>query len=88
MMGTPDDFTGPINIGNPVETTILELAKTVVTLAKSKSKIVHKPLPADDPKQRCPDITLAQKILDWQPRTSLEEGLKKTAHYFKDTLVG
>jgi UDP-glucuronate decarboxylase len=83
MMGTPDDFTGPINIGNPVETTILDLAKTVVTLAKSKSKIVHKPLPADDPKQRCPDIALAKKALKWVPAIPLEEGLAKTIAYFK-----
>jgi UDP-glucuronate decarboxylase len=86
MMGTPDDFTGPINIGNPVETTILELAKTVATLAKSKSKIVHKPLPADDPKQRCPDISQARVTLGWEPKMSLEVGLQRTIDYFDSLL--
>jgi UDP-glucuronate decarboxylase len=69
-----------------VETTILELAKTVVTLAKSKSKIVHKPLPADDPKQRCPDIALAQQRLGWHPQVNLDRGLKNTIDFFCELL--
>ncbi len=74
---------GPINMGNPGEFTMLELAEQVLKLARSKSKIVHKPLPSDDPKQRQPDITLAQKYLKWEPTVPLAEGLKKTIAYFK-----
>ncbi len=74
---------GPINIGNPGEFTMLELAEQVLKLTKSKSKIVHKTLPADDPKQRRPDITLAKKYLKWEPKVPLAEGLKKTIAYFK-----
>ena len=74
---------GPVNLGNPGEFTMLELAETVLKLTKSKSKIVHKPLPADDPKQRQPDITLAKKYLKWEPKVPLAEGLKKTIAYFK-----
>jgi UDP-glucuronate decarboxylase len=74
---------GPINLGNPGEFTMLELAENVLKLTKSKSKIVHKPLPADDPKQRRPDITLARKYLKWEPEVALAEGLKKTIAYFK-----
>ena len=74
---------GPVNIGNPGEFTMLELAEQVLKLTKSKSKIVHKSLPADDPKQRRPDITLAQKHLKWEPKVPLAEGLKKTIAYFK-----
>jgi UDP-glucuronate decarboxylase len=77
-----DDFIGPVNIGNPDEFTILELAEKVIELTGSRSKIVHKPLPADDPTQRKPDITLAKQKLDWQPKVKLEEGLKKTIAYF------
>ena len=83
LMNSPDDFTGPINLGNPVEFTILELAEKVIALTNSKSKIVFKPLPADDPKQRQPDITLAKENLSWQPKVPLEEGLRKTIDYFK-----
>ncbi len=78
-----DATVGPINIGNPGEFTMLELAEQVLKLTKSKSKIVHKPLPADDPKQRRPDITLAKKYLKWEPTVLLAEGLKKTIAYFK-----
>lgn len=78
LMNSPDDFTGPVNLGNPVEFTILELAQKVIELTDSRSKIVFKPLPADDPKQRQPDITLAKEKLNWQPTVPLEEGLKKT----------
>ncbi|MDI1336154.1 MAG: SDR family oxidoreductase [Lacunisphaera sp.] len=77
------ETVGPINIGNPGEFTMLELAENVLKLTKSKSKIVHKPLPADDPKQRRPDITLAKKYLKWEPKVPLAEGLKKTIAYFR-----
>ena len=77
------ETVGPINIGNPGEFTMLELAQQVLKQTKSKSKIVHKPLPADDPKQRRPDITLAKKYLKWEPKVQLAEGLKKTIAYFK-----
>jgi len=77
------ETVGPVNIGNPGEFTMLELAENVLKLTKSKSKIVHKELPADDPKQRRPDITLAKKYLKWEPKVQLTEGLKKTITYFK-----
>ena len=77
------ETVGPVNIGNPGEFTMLELAEQVLKLTKSKSKIVHKPLPTDDPKQRRPDITLAKKYLKWEPKVQLTEGLKKTITYFK-----
>lgn len=86
LMHTGDDFIGPINIGNPGEFTILELAEKVLRLTGSKSKLVFLPLPEDDPMQRQPDITLARKTLDWEPRVPLEEGLKKTIAYFKATI--
>ena len=85
MMTTPESFTGPVNTGNPNEFTMLELAQMVIKLTGSKSKIVYLPLPADDPKQRQPDITLAKKMLGgWEPKVQLEEGLKKTIDYFKN----
>jgi UDP-glucuronate decarboxylase len=87
MMGTPDSFTGPVNIGNPGEFTIKELAEKVIKLTGSRSKLVYRPLPQDDPLQRCPDITLAKKHLKWQPTIQLEEGLKKTIAYFEKRLV-
>jgi UDP-glucuronate decarboxylase len=83
MMKTPDDFTGPVNLGNPEEYSIFELAEKIIALTKSKSKIVFKPLPEDDPLQRKPNIDLAKDILQWQPRTELEEGLQQTINYFK-----
>lgn len=84
MMNTPDDFIGPVNTGNPGEFTMLELAEKVISLTGSKSKIVFKPLPGDDPKQRRPDITLAKsKLNGWEPKVQLEEGLTKTIEYFK-----
>jgi len=86
LMNTPDDFTGPVNLGNPEEFTILELAQEVISLTGAKSKIVFKPLPTDDPIQRCPDISLAKKTLDWVPSVKLGEGLKKTITYF-DTFL-
>lgn len=86
IMSTPDEFTGPINIGNPDEYTIRELAEKIIELTGSKSKLVEKPLPSDDPTQRCPDISLAKEILDWQPTIKLDEGLKKTITYFEEVL--
>lgn len=88
MMHTPGDFMGPVNIGNPGEFTILELAQQVIKLTGSKSKIIHEPLPEDDPKQRQPDITLARAKLDWEPRVALAEGLAKTITWFKQINVG
>ena len=82
LMGSPDDFSGPCNLGNPNEFTILSLAKQVVEMTASKSEIVFKPLPADDPKQRQPDITLAKSRLDWEPTIQLRDGLRKTIDYF------
>ena len=86
LMDTPDDFTGPINTGNPGEFTIRELAELIINQTGSKSSLVHKPLPSDDPKQRCPDITLAKAELGWEPRIALAEGLKKTIPYFESVL--
>ncbi len=83
MMNTDDGFIGPVNLGNPNEFTILELAQKVIALTGSRSRIVHQPLPADDPKQRQPDISLARKKLAWQPTIELEEGLQKTIDYFR-----
>ena len=83
FMDSQDDFIGPVNLGNPNEITILELAKNIIDLTGSSSKLEYKHLPSDDPKQRCPDITLAQKKLGWQPKIALEEGLKKTIAYFE-----
>jgi UDP-glucuronate decarboxylase len=84
MMDTKDSFIGPINIGNPNEFTVLDLARNVIDLTNSSSKIIYLPLPKDDPKQRQPDITLAKKELDgWQPNIELKEGLIKTIAYFK-----
>ena len=87
MDDTPDDFTGPVNIGNPNEFTINELAAIVLELTGSKSKIMHMPLPSDDPQQRKPDISLARKMLnDWEPTIQLRDGLVKTIAYFEDIL--
>ena len=86
MMNSPDDVTGPINIGNPTEFTILELAKTIKEITNSNSEIILEPLPSDDPQQRQPDISLAQSILGWQPHTELREGVTKTIEYFRSTL--
>ena len=84
MMNGSDDFIGPVNLGNPDEFSILGLAEMVVSLTASRSKIIFKPLPQDDPLQRQPDITLATKCLDWEPKLNLEEGLKKTIEYFRE----
>ena len=84
MMDTEDDFTGPINIGNPNEFPVLELAERVIRMTGSTSKIVFKPLPTDDPKQRQPDIKLAKEKLGWQPTVELEDGLKRMIEYLKN----
>lgn len=86
LMNTADDFYGPVNLGNPGEFTIMELAQLVIKMTQSKSRLDFKPLPADDPTQRKPDITLAGRKLDWQPRIALEEGLIPTIEYFRKIL--
>jgi UDP-glucuronate decarboxylase len=86
LMDSPADFTGPVNIGNPGEFTMLELAEKVLKLVGGKSKLVFLPLPEDDPKQRQPDITLAKSKLDWEPKVGLEDGLKETIAYFRKLL--
>lgn len=86
MMNSPAGFTGPINIGNPVENTMLELAEKVIALTGSSSRLIFMPLPADDPRQRQPDISLAKEQLSWQPKVSLEDGLKETIAYFRNLL--
>jgi UDP-glucuronate decarboxylase len=83
MMNGPDDFIGPVNLGNPNEVTILELAQLVIEMTGSKSKLVYRPLPADDPAKRRPDITLAKQRLDWQPTVPLREGLERTIAWFR-----
>ena len=88
MMNSPDGFLGPVNIGNPGEFTIRELAELVIELTGSKSKIVHEPLPPDDPKQRQPDITLAKAKLGWEPQVKLRDGLQKTIAWFKQISLG
>jgi UDP-glucuronate decarboxylase len=86
LMGSPDEFTGPVNLGNPVEFTINELAEKIIAITGSKSKISYQPLPHDDPKQRQPDITLAKNKLNWVPRIKLEDGLVKTIEYFDELI--
>ena len=83
FMDTPDGVTGPINCGNPSEVTILELAKKIIAMTGGRSKIVHCPLPQDDPRQRCPDVTLANQLLGWRPTVDLADGLLKTIGYFE-----
>lgn len=87
LMDSPGDVTGPINIGNPVEFTMIELATLVIELTGSRSKIVHLPLPADDPRQRRPDISLARETLGWEPKIALREGLQRTIDYFEALLT-
>ncbi len=86
LMNSPDEVTGPVNLGNPGEFTILELARKVIQMTGSKSKIIFLPLPVDDPTQRQPDITMARDVLGWQPSVPLDEGLVKTIDYFKEVL--
>ena len=88
FMDSPAEFTGPVNIGNPSEFTMLELAEKVLALTQSQSKLIFMPLPADDPKQRQPNIELAKSALDWQPKVSLEDGLRETIAYFREVLAG
>jgi len=88
MMKSPDGFTGPVNIGNPTEFTMLALAEEILRQTNSASRLVHRPLPEDDPRQRRPDISLAQKSLGWSPRVSLEDGLKETIAYFRTLIFG
>lgn len=83
MMNTEDEFTGPVNLGNPNELPVLELAERIIRMTGSSSRIVFKQLPDDDPKQRQPDITLAKEKLGWQPTIELEDGLKYMIEYFK-----
>ncbi|MCO4759610.1 MAG: SDR family oxidoreductase [Oceanospirillaceae bacterium] len=87
LMATPEGFTGPVNMGNPGEFTIRELAEKVIEFTGSSSELVFEDLPSDDPMQRCPDISLAKKELDWEPKVSLDEGLKKTIPYFDELLT-
>jgi UDP-glucuronate decarboxylase len=87
LMNSPDDFTGPVNIGNPGEFTIRQLAEKVIKLTDSRSQLTFEPLPSDDPRQRQPDIALAKKVLSWEPTTSLDQGLPKTIAYFRAQLA-
>jgi UDP-glucuronate decarboxylase len=86
LMDTPDSFTGPVNLGNPGEFTIRELAEQIIAITGSSSQLVFKPLPSDDPVQRCPDITIAKQALNWEPQIQLHEGLVKTITYFDELL--
>jgi UDP-glucuronate decarboxylase len=85
-METPVEVTGPVKLGNPVEFTMLQLAQEVIALTGSSAKIVHRPLPVDDPRQRCPDISQAQEVLAWAPQIQLRDGLVKTIAYFEQLL--
>jgi UDP-glucuronate decarboxylase len=87
-MATEDGFAGPINLGNPREFTMRQLANEILALTGSRSKIVYQPLPRDDPRQRQPDISLANEVLAWAPKVSLEEGLERTIAYFDRMLSG
>lgn len=87
IMTTTADFTGPINLGNPTESTILEVAELILRLTSSKSRLIFKPLPADDPRQRQPEISLARTAINWEPKVQLEEGLSRTIHYFRHVLA-
>jgi len=87
LMGTGEEVTGPVNLGNPGEFTMIELAEAVIRLTNSKSRLVHNPLPADDPRQRKPDIGKAKQLLDWEPKIALEQGLKSTIAYFDRILT-
>ncbi|HEY7991955.1 MAG TPA: UDP-glucuronic acid decarboxylase family protein [Stellaceae bacterium] len=86
LMATPDDVTGPVNLGNPVEMTVRQLAERIIALTNSRSKIEFRPLPVDDPTQRCPDISFAQATLGWEPKVALDNGLKRTIAYFDELL--
>jgi UDP-glucuronate decarboxylase len=88
LMATEDGFTGPVNLGNPLEFAVMHLAEEILAITGSRSKIVRQPLPADDPRQRQPDITLAKAVLGWTPAVSLKDGLEKTVAYFDRMLSG
>jgi Nucleoside-diphosphate-sugar epimerases len=87
LMQTPDEVTGPVNLGNPVEFSMAELAEKVLSLTGSRSEITYRPLPSDDPRQRQPDISLARSLLSWSPSVQLEPGLERTIHYFRSLLA-
>jgi UDP-glucuronate decarboxylase len=84
-LSSPDDFNGPVNLGNPGELTILELAQKIIAMTNSKSQVVYRPLPADDPTQRKADVALAKRALDWTPRVALDDGLTHAIAYLRDT---
>ena len=86
MMEGPDDFVGPVNLGNPIENSVNDLAELIIRLTKSRSQIAFHPLPLDDPRRRRPDITLARERLGWEPKVNIEDGLKKTIQYFREIL--
>ena len=86
MQNNEKGFIGPVNLGNPSERTILEFAERIISLTNSNSKIIHKPLPSDDPTRRRPDITLAKEKLGWEPKVDIDEGLMKTIEYFDELL--
>ena len=86
MMETEQGFTGPVNVGNPTEYTILELAETVLAIVGGTSRITYKPLPIDDPRRRQPDISLAKEKLLWTPKVEIEDGLRETIRYFRDLM--
>lgn len=88
MMDSDKDFVGPVNLGNPIEVTMIELAERILAITESKSRLEFRPLPQDDPRQRKPDIDLAREKLKWQPKVSLNDGLKETVAYFKQVLAG
>ena len=88
MMDSDKDFIGPVNLGNPVEVTMIELAERILSITESKSRLEFRPLPQDDPRQRKPNIELAREKLQWQPKVSLNDGLKETVAYFKQVLAG
>jgi UDP-glucuronate decarboxylase len=87
FVGLDNDFTGPLNLGNPDEYAIQQLAEIILELTNSKSKLVYKDLPSDDPKRRKPDITLAKKKLLWEPKTTLNDGIRQTISYFSDLIA-
>ena len=87
LMAAEDDITGPVNLGNPIEISVAELAELIIALTGSRSTITRRPLPVDDPVQRCPDITQAKAVLDWQPKTALKDGLAQTIEYFNKLLT-
>jgi UDP-glucuronate decarboxylase len=86
-MNSPEDFIGPVNLGNPCEFSVRQIAEMVIELTGSNSKLIFLPLPSDDPRQRQPDITLARSALSWEPKVALQDGLKETIGYFRNLLA-